>query len=70
MIMMKRSCIKPKDFKCSDGARKEAQGGHDMKFILRRVEPRIKISVIMDILVFGFYRYIGYIDGYFDTKYQ
>ena len=27
--------------------------------------PRLKISVSMDILVLGFYGYIGYIGGYF-----
>ena len=58
MIMMKRSYIKPKDFGCSDRARQEAQSRNDMKFISRRVEPMMKILVITNISVLGFYEYI------------
>ena len=29
------------------------------------MKAKMKISVLMDILVFEFYRYIGYIDEYF-----
>ena len=32
------------------------------------LQPRIKISMIMDISVFGFYGYIGNIGGYFDKN--